>query len=121
MPAIGDRDIEGSCRRRSFGVQIVHDVAWRAAIKNGHGRQRRNKSIGTRAPRGNRFGGWIPRLTGLGRNAFGAILFLKSQPNDLLDGKALCEGEPLRKGFSFFGQIDHVLYLLPYKYYSAGG
>jgi hypothetical protein len=48
-------------------------------------------------------GGRVPRLTGLGRNAFGATLLLKSQPNDLLDGKALCEGEPLRKGFSFGG------------------
>jgi hypothetical protein len=89
--------------RRSYGVQIVHDVARRAAIKNGHGRQRRNKLVGTRASRGNRFGEQIPRLTGLGRNAFGATLLLKSQPNDLLDGKALCEGEPLRKGFSFLG------------------
>jgi hypothetical protein len=42
-------------------------------------------------------------VTGLGRNAFGAYLLLKSQPNDLLDGKSLCEGKPLRKGFSFQG------------------
>jgi hypothetical protein len=50
-----------------------------------------------------RFGGRIPRLTGLRRDTFGAYLLLKSQPNDLLDGKTLCEGKPLRKGFSFQG------------------
>src|SRR4051795_9447915 len=94
-------------------VQIVHDVARRAAIKHGHGRQRRHKLVGTRAARGNRFGGRIPQVTGFGRNAFGAYLLLNSQPNDVLDGKSLCEGKPLRKGFDFLGQIDHVVYLLP--------
>jgi hypothetical protein len=48
-------------------------------------------------------------VNGLGRHPFGAHLLLKSQPNDLLDGKTLCKGEPLRKGFSFPGQIDHVV------------
>jgi hypothetical protein len=102
-----------SYRRRSYGVEIVHDFPQRAPIKDRQGRDFADNSSQPLATQANGLKGQITRVNRLGLYAYGLGTCFQRLSNSVINGHMARIRYASCKSFGFLRQVNHGDDILP--------